>query len=66
MAQVPPIFTTSVLIHPETGTPTKLFLQIWESLVSLGIKDLRDVNISNPVNGDTLVYNSSTGKWDNV
>ena len=31
-----------------------------ESLVSLS-----DVNINNPQNGDTIVYNSTTGKWEN-
>ena len=27
--------------------------------------DIEGINISNPQNGDTLVYNSSTGKWEN-
>ena len=26
---------------------------------------LSDVNISNPSNGDCIVYNSTTGKWEN-
>lgn len=63
MARVTPITNQTVLVDPETGLPTPFFLKAWDALTRLGLIDLADVE-GTPANGDTLVYNGATGKWE--
>ena len=46
--------------HAETG---RIFIRMWEQ--QLGLHELHDVAISSVADGETLVYNSATGVWEN-
>ena len=63
--------TTSDLVSGELGvnmTDKKVYINNGTSVVQIGAGDLSglgDVAISSPANGQGLIYNSSTGKWQN-
>lgn len=46
--------------HASTG---RLFVRMWNQ--GMDLAEINDVAISNLANGETLVYNSSTGLWEN-
>jgi hypothetical protein len=39
--------------------------QDWVPVNSISIDQITEINVTSPLNGQVLVYNSSTGKWEN-
>jgi hypothetical protein len=65
MAALKPIPPPSVAWIDSNGRPTQAFFEYLKSRERAGIANLSDVTISSVSNGQSLVYNSTTLKWEN-
>lgn len=65
MARRIPLPTPDVpLIDTKTGLPNEVWRQWFSYIDSRGITDSPDVDVTGIANGQTLLWNSATGKWE--
>jgi hypothetical protein len=65
MATLRPIPQPSVpVVDPKTGLMTQDWFLYFKSREQVGIANLSDVDLSGLSNGETLLYNSTTAKFE--
>lgn len=62
-----PLITGALYFNSTTNTMRVYNGSAWEDVTdaSVALNDLTDVTIASPANGEALVYNSTSGEWEN-